>query len=41
VGLIVGTYSSVAVAAPLVWSGKRKKADDAVPVDGAIAVAGR
>lgn len=41
VGLIVGTYSSVGVAAPLVWSGKRKKADDAVPGEGAIAVAGR
>ncbi|MGH7242938.1 MAG: protein translocase subunit SecD [Phycisphaerales bacterium] len=29
VGLLVGTYSSVAVAAPLVWSGKRRKADSA------------
>lgn len=30
VGLIVGTYSSVGVAAPLVWSGKRRKADEPV-----------
>lgn len=42
IGLIVGTYSSVAVAAPLVWSGKRRKADDpAVPSDGSVAVAAR
>lgn len=40
VGLIVGTYSSVAVAAPLVWSGKRRKSDDALP-SSAVAVAGR
>ena len=35
VGLLVGTYSSVGVAAPLVWSGKRRKADEQVqPVRG-------
>ncbi|MBX3378894.1 MAG: protein translocase subunit SecD [Phycisphaeraceae bacterium] len=35
IGLIVGTYSSVGVAAPLVWSGKRRKADEQVqPVRG-------
>ncbi|MBY0114073.1 MAG: protein translocase subunit SecD [Phycisphaerales bacterium] len=41
IGLIVGTYSSVGVAAPLVWSGKHKKADEPVPGDGAVAVTGR
>lgn len=35
VGLIVGTYSSVAVAAPLVWNGKRSKAEEPV-ADGAL-----
>lgn len=31
VGLVVGTYSSVGIAAPLVWSGKRRKADTQPP----------
>lgn len=30
-GLLVGTYSSVAIAAPLVWSGKRRRADEPQP----------
>ncbi|MFO0861630.1 MAG: protein translocase subunit SecD [Phycisphaerales bacterium] len=41
VGLIVGTYSSVGVAAPLVWSGKRRKADVQEPPVRAAALASR
>ncbi|MEM8756720.1 MAG: protein translocase subunit SecD [Planctomycetota bacterium] len=32
IGVIVGTYSSVAVAAPLVWSGKKDPTDEGGPV---------
>lgn len=40
VGLVVGTYSSVGIAAPLVWSGKRRKVDSGVPaLAGAASVA--
>jgi len=36
VGLVVGTYSSVGIAAPMVWSGKRRKADTEPPSDASL-----